>query len=421
MKRIVIIGGGASGLAAAVTAAEQGCDVTVLEQKEKTGKKILATGNGRCNLTNLQISEVCYRSRNQEFPMKVIRQVSVEETLKFFNQLGLLTKDRNGYVYPVSDQASSVAELLAEAAKDRGAKLVCSSRVTAVDVRKKGFRVTAMETEGEKTYDCDKVILASGSKASPVTGSDGSGYILAKELGHHVIEPLPALVQLVGKGGWLRRVAGVRTEATVTLMLDGIPVAEDRGELQLTDYGISGIPVFQVSRYASVGLYEGKQVRASIDFLPFMEQNKVTEFLFDRRERLSYLSGAKFLSGVLAEKLACVLLSEAGISLTDQVKQIPDRKLEKLAALAKGFSLLITGTKSFEQAQICCGGVDTSQVDSRTMESRILPGFYLTGEILDVDGICGGYNLQWAWSTGILAGRAAAGANKETRKTDDQN
>lgn len=413
MKKIVIVGGGASGLAAAITAARKGCQVTVLEHKERPGKKILATGNGRCNLTNLRLDpDTGYRGGTPGFAASVLSKVTVEETLAFFEDMGLPVRDRDGYVYPRSAQAAAVADTLILEAEHLGARLLCGVHVRQVEQRKNGaFLVRAASPEGDVNIPADCVILATGSKAAPATGSDGSGYGLAEALGHTVIPPLPALVQLICRGKVFRQLAGIRAEGEVRLYLDGTLAAGDRGELQLTDYGISGIPVFQVSRYASVGLAEGRTVEAELDFWPDREESQVLSFLKRRRDRLPYRTGEEFLTGLFAKKLGCVLLSSSGISLTDPAGQIPDRKLERLAGQIKAFPAQITGTKSFDSAQICCGGVSVDQVDPATMESRLVPGLYLTGELLDIDGICGGYNLQWAWSTGILAGRSAAGRN----------
>ena len=318
-------------------------------------------------------------------------------------------RDRDGYVYPRSLQASSVAEALALEAEHLGVSVLCGCRVTAIRDEDGGF---AVETEDGGVRRAGKVILAAGSKAASSTGSDGSGYELARSLGHRIVKPLPALVQLVCRGKIFKQLAGIRAEARVVLLAGGRPVGEDRGELQLTDYGISGIPVFQVSRFASVALDRGEAVEAVLDFLPDWSGEETEEFLADRRRRLDYRPGEKFLSGLLPEKLGRVLMSAAGISLTDPAGQIPERKLSRLAGQLKGFRVEVTGTRSFDSAQICCGGVSAGEIDPASMESRLHPGLHLTGELVDVDGICGGYNLQWAWSTGILAGRSAAAAER---------
>ncbi len=411
-------------MAAAVTAAAAGCRVTVLEHRERACKKLLATGNGRCNMTNLHMDpETCYRGGIPGFASAVTAQVTVGETLDFFASMGIPVRNRDGYIYPRSGQASSVADTLILEAERLGVRICCGLHVRAVEKVKDGFSVTAVRTgepssrEGkspETAYSCRRVILSAGGKAAPSSGSDGSGYELARSLGHRIIPPLPALVQLVCRGKLFRQLAGIRTEGGVTLFADGAPAAEDRGELQLTEYGISGIPVFQVSRFASVSLSKGQKVTVRLDFLPEFTEEETAAFLKTRRAQLASREGQDFLTGVLPRKLGCVLMSLAGISLSDPASVIPDRKLELLKEQLKGFSAEITGTKSFDQAQVCCGGAAVDQVDPLTMESLEVPGLYLTGELLDIDGICGGYNLQWAWSTGISAGRSAANSLKRT-------
>ena len=258
-------------------------------------------------------------------------------------------------------------------------------------------------------FEAPSVILAAGSKAAPGTGSDGSGYELAKQLGHSIIKPLPALVQLRCQGKHYRQMSGVRTEADIQLKIDGKTEAQDKGELQLTEYGLSGIPVFQICRFASVALDEGKRVEAEIDFLPSWSREETMDRLKERAKLLSYRLCEDFLSGLLNKKLAQVLIKAAGIPLTRPAGELKQRELEELAKYLRSYRALVASVNPFANAQVCRGGVDTRQVNSRTMESKLCPGLFFAGEILDVDGICGGYNLQFAWSSGALAGRAAAG------------
>lgn len=407
-KRVIIIGGGASGLAAAVCCAREGARTVVLEHMDRVGKKLLSTGNGRCNLTNLNMSPDCYRSEEPGFPMAVIRGFGVEETLDFFRSLGVEPKSRNGYIYPNSDQASSVLDALRQELAHLEAEILTGVRVLEIrEVSRYGERGFAVRTD-QGELEAGAVILAAGSKAAPATGSDGSGYRLAETLGHTIIKPLPALVQLRCQGKHYRELAGIRTEAMVRLFGNGELLAQEKGELQLTDYGLSGIPIFQVSRFASVALDAGKRVEAQVDFLPGFTRRETVPRLKERRRQLAYRESGDFLTGLLNKKLAQVLLKGAGIPLNGQAGQITDRQLELLSRQLHSYEALVMSVNPFANAQVCRGGADTRQVDAKTMESKRCPGLYLCGEILDVDGICGGYNLQFAWSSGVLAARSAA-------------
>ena len=374
-KKVLIIGGGASGLMAAIMAAREGAEVTILEHMDRVGKKILSTGNGRCNMTNLSLRPEHYRSSQKLFPMKVLDRFSVWDTLNFFDSIGIVTKNRNGYIYPNSDQAASVLDALRFETEHLGVQTVLSCHIKKAWKMKNGM-FTVESDQG--TFKVDSLILAAGSKAAPVSGSDGSGYDLAKSFGHTIIKPLPALVQLKCKGTFFKQLAGVRCEAVVRLMSDGKTLAADEGEVQLTDYGISGIPTFQVSRYAACALDEGRQVSAVLDFFP-------SKSMEDTRS----------------------MLKQAGIPMNLTCDRLKDAQLDTLTMQLKKFEVPVTSTNSFEQAQVCCGGVDTRDIRPDTLESKLVKGLFLVGELTDVDGICGGYNLQWAWSTGAVAGRTA--------------
>ncbi len=403
-KRVIVIGGGAAGLTAAIAAAGQGADVTILEHTDRVGKKILSTGNGRCNLSNKKIDETCYRCSQNGFPMAVLSQFPLSDTLAFFEGLGLMIKDKNGYLYPHSEQASSVLDALRLETERKRVAVVTGCEVRQIRRgRAGGYTVTCQD----RSLEADALVLATGSMAAPKTGSDGSGYELARRLGHRVIRPLPALVQLRCAQKYFKEVAGVRCEARVTLESGRRVLASDTGELQLTDYGISGIPVFQVSRYASVALAKGEPVDAYLNFLPTMKEAQVRAFLSARTRLLGDRLSADFLLGVLPKKLAALLLKLAEIPPAVPVREVRAQAWERLALQLTAFHAQVTAANSFDQAQVCCGGVDTREVDPRTMESRLCPELYLAGELLDVDGICGGYNLQWAWSTGMIAGKNA--------------
>ncbi len=406
MKKIIVIGAGASGMMAAIAAAGCQASVTLLEGMEKPGKKLLITGSGRCNLTNLnQTRADAYRSAHPEAVREIIDMFSAEETILFFEQLGLLTTNRNGYVYPYSGQASSVVDVLLRELKKQSVKLKCMEKVQAVYRDEAGWKV---RTQGW-TYESDAVILTGGSRAASATGSDGSAYALAKKLGHTVRMPLPALVPLKVKEQWVRKFSGLRMPAEVTLTILKTPCDSfsknrefrESGELQWTDYGISGIVVFQLSRYAAAALEAGNTVSASINLFPNWSKEMLTAHL---RQRSTDGSCEEFLYGLLPKKAIAPVLEYLKIKPNERAKKQFPQKAEVLAEFLTNLPLTVTGTQSFEQAQICQGGVDLAEIDIHTMESRLHPGLYFAGEVLDADGICGGYNLQWAWSSGHLAG-----------------
>lgn len=408
-KQVAVIGGGAAGLTAAIWAARSGASAVILEHTDRVGKKILSTGNGRCNLTNSKMEASCYRSGDPQFPMEVISQFGWKDTLRWFSSMGLLCRCRmESYYYPMSDQASAVLDCLRMECSRLGITIRTGIQPERIQRMREGRRsfYEIMTDQGE--VRADAVILACGSKAAPNTGSDGSGYELAKSLGHRIIKPLPALVQLRCQGNHYRQLAGIRTEADLRLLVNDREMWRERGELQITDYGISGIPVFQLSRFAARGMDEGKKVRVMIDFLPFMDKKESRIFLEQRFAEFGDRNGEDFLTGVLHKKLAAVLLKMAGIRLDQPVSSASIRQREHLLRAIKEYEALVSSVNPFANAQVCCGGVDVREVDPSTMESRLMGDIYFAGEILDVDGICGGYNLQWAWSSGKAAGCRAA-------------
>lgn len=406
MKRIAVIGGGVAGMTAAIFAAEAGAEVTVLEQKDHVGKKILSTGNGRCNFTNLYQAPECYRSDNPEFPWRVAEQFDVQQIIAFFLRMGIFSKNRNGYLYPNSDQASSVQEAFRMECRRFGVSVLTDTKCREIIPNAKGFRIKT----NQRMLKADAVILAAGSKAAPATGSDGSGYALAKMLGHHLIPVLPALVQLRCKEKFYKMVSGVRVQAKVSLYADGKLSAEDTGEVQLTNYGISGIPVFQVSRFAARALYEKKRVTAVLNFMPDFDASVFSSFLKKRADSRPEKTLEEFFVGLLHKKLAGLLIKISGIGQDRTAGSLSECDLQKLSHLIQCFETEVEATNSFGQAQVCCGGIDTKEVDAGTMESVYVPGLYFAGEILDVDGICGGYNISFAVASGVLAGKGAAGA-----------
>lgn len=418
MKRVLITGGGASGLMAAISAARAGVAVTVLEHNKQVGKKLLVTGNGRCNLTNVDQSSGNYRGTHPEFAQKTLKAFGMHDTLRLFTELGVFTKNRNGYLYPYSDQASAVVDALRMEAEHRKVKLALNTQIQSMEKKDGSFLV---HTDGW-TYEGDALILAAGSCAAPQTGSDGTGYTFAKRFGHSIVTPLPALVQLRSRDKIFEQLAGLRMDAAVTLLADaqageqvrteGQILASDQGEVQFTNYGLSGIPVFQVSRYASRALEEGRKVQVVLDLMPVFGETDFSSYLEVRIEKCFYKNVEQLLVGLFPKKMIDCLLERSGLSKKKQAGELTAEERRTLVHTCKRFVVDISGCNGFDQAQVCCGGVDTEEVEPVTMESRLVPGLYFAGEILDVDGACGGYNLQWAWSSGYLAGLYAAGEHQ---------
>ncbi len=400
MLKVIVIGGGASGLMSAIWAARNQCKVTILEQKDKVGKKILATGNGKCNYTNYHQESSCYRGSDVEKAMEVIHAFDVNRTIGFFQELGIYPKERNGYVYPNSGQATSVLDVLILEARRLGIEIICNAKVSAVKKQKNQFAVFANDI----SYYADHVILTVGGCASSKLGSDGSGYPIAKAFGHTIVKPLPALVQLKSNVKYLKTISGVRCDAAITLLVDSKKVTAEKGEILFANYGISGIPVMQVSRFAAVALDSKRKVELSIDFLSDIPYQQLVEQI---NQRLSYDKGRtaeEIFVGLLNHKLTYVLLKEVGIDPEMKASKIGKDVWKKLASKMKNFVMTIVDTNGFDNAQTSAGGIPLSEVNVKTLESLKVKGLYFAGELLDVDGTCGGYNLQWAWSSGYVAG-----------------
>lgn len=405
--KIGIVGGGAAGMTAAITAARQGAAVTILERGERVGKKILVTGNGRCNLGNLNLDIDCYYGSDKEWIAGCLKRFGTEETIGFFQGLGLLIKSKNGYLYPACEQAAVVLDVLRNELKALGVEIIYECKINQIEKEKNGERI--LVSDGNRIFSFDRVILACGSKAAPKTGSDGSGYKLAKQLGHSIVPTVPALVQLRCREEYLKAVAGVRAEGRILVYQGKSCIAEDAGEIQFTDYGISGIPVFQISREVNYILREQKEAEVVINLLPDYDDESFLQLIASRRLLQTDRSVEEFFTGMLNKKIMSLFTKLSGLKPNAPVEQADESAVKQVYELCRNWKLHVTGSNPYDNAQVCAGGVDVSEV-TENMESRRIPGVYFAGEILDVDGKCGGYNLQWAWCSGYLAGIAATAA-----------
>ncbi len=401
---IAVVGGGAAGLVAAIMAARGGAKVLILEHNEVPGKKILATGNGKCNYTNKMQGVDKYYGQNPAFVAPVFEQFGLEETLQFFMGLGIYPKERNGGYYPQSEQAAAIRDVLLMELQKQHVGVVCGCGIRGIEKTKKGF---VFHTKGGDFY-ATKCIMATGGKTLKKSGSDGSGFLYLESLGHHIIDLVPGLVGLKGKQSFFADIAGIRADAKIDLYIENAYVCSERGELQLTNYGISGIPVFQISRVATRALSEQKKVYATLNFVPFWEKEQCVSYFKERFKEADEKRISEALIGFFPEKLIPVLLEESHIKAAKYANRLQTEEIERFVDTVQGLRVDITDWNTFDTAQVTAGGVDTDEINAETMESKLCPGLYFAGEMVDIDGICGGYNLQWAWSSGAVAGMHAA-------------
>ncbi len=384
---VMIIGGGASGMMAALRASERH-DVILVERQSRMGRKLLATGNGRCNLTNTDLSPANYHGQAPEFCTYALKHFGVEKTLEYFRTLGLLTvTERSGRVYPYSDSANSVADVLRLPLEQRqNVRIVTGCEIRSV-VRRKGRFIASAESE---EFIADAVIICCGGAAGAKLGGTDLGYRLLSSFGHSRTKLYPSLVQLRTDTTYIRSLKGVRAE--VEVCTNGV---RNRGEIQFTDYGVSGPVIFEISRQTGDMLF--------IDFLPELAQDEVVSILKNRIAAMPKLKSEDLLTGILHNRLGRTLLRACGCSLEVPCDAL-EGELERIAKCVKHFSVRVLGSMGMEQAQVTAGGIKTDEFRPDTLESRICKGLYAAGEVLDIDGDCGGYNLQWAWSSGFLAG-----------------
>ena len=399
MNTVIVIGGGASGIVAALTAAENKNNrVLLLERQQRIGRKLLATGNGRCNLTNTGAAPENYHGENPAFAVPALEAIPPQAALDFFHGLGLLTQEEEGgRVYPLSNSANSVLDVLRFALDKAGVEQRCSCTVRNVRREKQGFTV---ELENERIHG-DRLILACGGAAGAKLGGVMDGYQLAKALGHKRTGLYPALVQLLTEPDYPRALKGVRVQCSLRLKRKAFLLAKARGELQFTETGVSGPAAFDLSRAAATG---GEGLSLHIALLP-QRSGELLELLRRRREQYPELPASEMLTGMLHNRLGRMVVKYAGLNANAPLASLGEEELERLCSACLDFTLPVTGTEGFDNAQVTAGGLRTSDFDSRTLQSRLVPGLFACGELLDVDGDCGGYNLQWAWASGRLAGR----------------
>ena len=404
---VLIIGGGAAGITAAIAAARAGAKVTILERNERIGRKILSTGNGRCNLTNTDLHLKHYHGQNPKFAYSALNEFNYEKTLKFFDKLGIIPKtEAGGKVFPLSEQASSVLDVLRYEMEQIGVTVICNADVSEIKKTAHDFSVICKD---ERKFQATRLILTTGGKASPNLGSNGSGYILAQSLGHSIIEPFPALVRLHLAENFLKQIQGFKFEGTAEIIVDNKSRAKAAGEILFTANGISGPPILQLSRKAGEFLQKQQKVCLKITIINHLSPEQLEQTLLQRWQTQPSQTLAFSFTGFIHKRIVPALLKAAGITdINKKVTNVSAAERHQIANILHDWRFEVTGTDSWSAAQVTAGGVNVKEINPETLESKKVTGLYLAGEILDIDGDCGGYNLQWAWSSGYIAGKNAA-------------
>jgi hypothetical protein len=399
MKTIMIAGGGASGMMAAITAAQDSDNrIILMERQARVGRKLLSTGNGRCNLTNLNVDRNRYHGENADFMLPAMEKFGVAETLEFFRDLGLVTmSEPDGRVYPLSNHAASAVDVLRFALGRDNIELRTGHSVLSLQKQSDGFLVGS---DGEDLH-ADCVVVACGGAAGSNLGGVMDGYRLLEMMGHHRTRLYPSLVQVKTDPTYPRALKGIKTNAAISVRNGKRMLAANRGEVLFTENGLSGPAIFDISRAVSTG---GNGLDICLDFLPDFTEQAVTALLARRCEVAPRLPAIQLLTGALHNRLGQMVCKHAGVSNSRTLGQMSMDELRSVTNSAKCFMLNVEGVAGFDAAQVTAGGMKTEEFNSNTLESRLVPGLYACGEVLDIDGDCGGFNLQWAWSSGHLAG-----------------
>lgn len=392
--KVAIIGGGASGITCAIALKQQNksIDVTVYEKMPRALKKILATGNGRCNLTNVNSSGDFFRG-DSSITDTAFFKYPPKENMKFFNEMGLLLREEaEGRVYPVSGQASSVVNVMLSRAHALGVKIVTDTEIKTIKAGKNGFVLNGGIT-------ADKAVLSSGGSAAKSQGTDGASFRLLKSLGLSVVKPTPALTGVTAQK-FPKSLKGVRNICTVSLEIDGKEVYTEKGEVQFNDYGLSGIPVMQLS--GIVGQSESDSIYISLDMLPDTDEKYIFEFSQRIKKEHPEKTAEEFVCGLLPKALGNQILIMCDIKKDEKLKSVSEKQIRSFSRLVKCWKIKVTGVRGFEFAQVTAGGLDISEINPETLSLKKYKNLYVTGEAVNIYGLCGGHNLQWAWSSGRL-------------------
>ena len=403
MSRVAIIGAGASGLVCAIESARKAHQVTVFEKNSKVGRKILATGNGRCNISNENITLSRYHGEAPHAAKEALRRFDTSACKAYFRALGLeMREGEEGRLYPMSHQASSVVDMLLHEARSLGVHFVLECEV--LQIEKKGTEFVVHTKEQKHSFDA--CVIATGSVAMPTLGSSGSGYGFAKALGHNVIEPYPSLVQFISNEPHLKEASGVKMDAGVELYIDNQKRQSVQGDLLFTAYGLSGSAILDVSRAASKAFVEGERVHVVLDLLPTLSREALTSLLQKRMSIAKEKSLSLWLEGIIPKKLAHFIIQNTKLGHIKEASMLGAKEIKKIVFALKALRVDICATKGFESAEVCAGGVDVRELDAKNLMSQKMKNLYFCGEVLDIDGDCGGFNLHFAWASGYLVGQS---------------
>lgn len=403
MSRVAIIGAGASGLVCAIESARKAHQVTVFEKNSKVGRKILATGNGRCNISNENITLSRYHGEAPHAAKEALRRFDTSMGKAYFRALGLeMREGEEGRLYPMSHQASSVVDMLLHEARSLGVHFVLECEV--LQIEKKGTEFVVHTKEQKHSFDA--CVIATGSVAMPTLGSSGSGYGFAKALGHNVIEPYPSLVQFISNEPHLKEASGVKMDAGVELYIDNQKRQSVQGDLLFTAYGLSGSAILDVSRAASKAFVEGERVHVVLDLLPTLSREALTSLLQKRMSIAKEKSLSLWLEGIIPKKLAHFIIQNTKLGHIKEASMLGAKEIKKIVFALKALRVDICATKGFESAEVCAGGVDVRELDAKNLMSQKMKNLYFCGEVLDIDGDCGGFNLHFAWASGYLVGQS---------------
>lgn len=411
MQEVVIIGGGASGLVAAIVAARRGSQVVILERLNRVGKKILVTGNGRCNMTNTDMDKTYYHSSSQVDLESVLKRFGYKEAQAFFEELGIMPLVEGKKVYPLSEQATSIVDVLRMEIERLGVCIIPDTKISQMKEKKGNWILTA---EDGRCFEAEKVILATGGMTNASLGCDGLGYELLKKVGHTLKKPFPILVHLISPTSYCKMMKGTKVKANASIFVENKLERMEYGEVLFTEDGLSGPAIFQISRVASLAALEGRKAQVKLDLFPTSSEDELVSLLYERISYHPERTIESLLIGVVHKRVIMPLLKAAQIqSIHRTIENLEYEEIIRLVHEMKGLTFEIEGTRGYKFAQVTAGGISAEEIDFKTMASLKAKNLYITGEVMDVDGDCGGYNLQWAWATGYIAGESVSRNEEE--------